>query len=76
LPYIDSVKGLAQEQGFYKIAGFESLDIEYIKSVSKLSPPELQSIHMGFLDDFIRRMYISSVEDHSRSLKGASLACY
>lgn len=54
LPAIDSVKGLAQEHGFYKISSFEKADVEYIKSMSKLSPVELQSIHMGFLDDFIK----------------------
>jgi len=53
LPAADSVKGLARELGFYKIASFNDDDLSYIRAISGLASDELQSLHMGFLDDFI-----------------------
>lgn len=53
LPATDSVKGLARELGFYKITPFNDDDLLYIRTISKLASDDLQSLHMGFLENFI-----------------------
>lgn len=54
LPATDSVKGLAQEQGFYKITSFDDDDLQYILSMSRLADDGLQKLHLIFLKDFIK----------------------
>lgn len=56
----DSVKGLSQERGFYKINPLQKKDVEYLTNWSKTFPKHLHEQHMRFLKDFIGLSYISN----------------